>query len=142
MYEGDILLGVNYQDVTNIEHSDVVSLIKNSALTIRLLVEHPLGIEGGQREGLREVGGETYLMVVGRSCVVGGVRWWVELCGGWGQVMERSVCSTINVCGLNFEWSCPPLSSAQDARMMEAAVAIPTAHEGSPQRGGNIGYTG
>lgn len=57
LYEGDALLGVNYQDVTNIEHSDVVSLIKNSALTIRLLVEHPGDVEGGQREGLREVGG-------------------------------------------------------------------------------------
>ena len=66
LYEGDVLLGVNYQDVTNIEHSDVVSLIKNSALTIRLLVEHPVDIEGGQREGLREVGG-------GRGQVVGGV---------------------------------------------------------------------
>ena len=57
LYEGDILLGVNYQDVTNIEHSDVVALIKNSALTIRLLVEHPGDMDAGQQEGMREVGG-------------------------------------------------------------------------------------
>ena len=66
-------MGVNYQDVTNIEHSDVVSLIKNSALTIRLLVEYPGGMEGGQREGLREVGGgrgrgQVCIMIISMSC--------------------------------------------------------------------------
>ena len=70
LYKGDILLGVNYQDVTNIEHSDVVSLIKN-ALTIRLVVEYPGDKEGGQREGLREIGGgrsQVCIMIKSRSC--------------------------------------------------------------------------
>ena len=64
------------------------------------------------------------------------------MCSPISQYVCTHVCSLNFVCGFPLKCSFPPLSSAQDARMMEAAVAIPTAHEGSPQRGGNISYTG
>ena len=55
LFEGDQLLGVNYQDVSNIEHSDVVALIKNSGLTIRLIVMQPDKREQPPMDPPREV---------------------------------------------------------------------------------------
>ena len=41
LFIGDHLLAVNNQDVSNIEHGDIVGLIKRSGLSIRLLVQQP-----------------------------------------------------------------------------------------------------
>ena len=41
LYINDELLAVNGQDVSQMDHSDIVSLIKNSGLTIYLTVQQP-----------------------------------------------------------------------------------------------------
>ena len=41
LFIGDHLLAVNNQDVSNMEHGDIVGLIKRSGLSIRLLVQQP-----------------------------------------------------------------------------------------------------
>ena len=41
LFIGDHLLAVNNQDVSNLEHGDIVGLIKRSGLSIRLLVQQP-----------------------------------------------------------------------------------------------------
>ena len=41
LFIGDHLLAVNNQDVSNLERGNIVSLIKRSGLSIRLLVQQP-----------------------------------------------------------------------------------------------------
>ena len=41
LFIGDHLLAVNNQDVSNMDHGDIVGLIKRSGLSIRLLVQQP-----------------------------------------------------------------------------------------------------
>ena len=41
LYVSDELLAVNGQDVSQMDHSDIVSLIKSSGLTIYLTVQQP-----------------------------------------------------------------------------------------------------
>jgi len=44
LFIGDHLLAVNNQDVSSMEHGDIVGLIKRSGLNIRLLVQQPHGM--------------------------------------------------------------------------------------------------
>jgi C-terminal processing protease CtpA/Prc len=46
LYRGDILLGVNCQDVSSMEREDVIFLIKNSAPSVRLTVKQPDDSDG------------------------------------------------------------------------------------------------
>ena len=41
LYVNDELLAVNHQDVSQMDHSDIVSLIKNSGVSIHLTVQQP-----------------------------------------------------------------------------------------------------
>jgi len=41
LFIGDHLLAVNNQDVSNMDHGEIVALIKRSGLSIRLLVQQP-----------------------------------------------------------------------------------------------------
>ena len=41
LYINDELLAVNHQDVSQMDHSDIVSLIKNSGVSICLTVQQP-----------------------------------------------------------------------------------------------------
>ena len=41
LFIGDHLLAVNNQDVSNMDHGEIVGLIKRSGLSIRLLVQQP-----------------------------------------------------------------------------------------------------
>ena len=44
LFIGDHLLAVNNQDVSSMDHGDIVGLIKRSGLNIRLLVQQPQGV--------------------------------------------------------------------------------------------------
>ena len=41
LFIGDHLLAVNNQDVSNMDHGEIVGLIKRSGLSIRLLIQQP-----------------------------------------------------------------------------------------------------
>ena len=54
LYVNDELLAVNGQDVSRMDHSDIVSLIKNSDMAIHLTIQQPEP-EGEEEKREREI---------------------------------------------------------------------------------------